>query len=416
VFDSDNWTEIFNAIKKNKLRTFLTGFSISWGIFMFITLLASSNGAKNGVMSTFGSRSVNSVQVWGRSTSMPYKGLSDNRKVDFDQKDYNLVNNQVTEKEYVSAYISAIVSAGFNNNNTTSQFVGVYPEYTHINGVKIKNKQGRFLNDMDIIKQRKVAVVNQRLKEVLYKDENPVGKDLIVNKLHFTVIGVFEETSIIDIEKAYIPLTTAQLLYKGGWGFESIAFTVNNLETEKKNALFVNGLREKFGLLHRFNPKDERAIAVSNQLNNYLQTLGIFNAVTVFIWIIGIGTLFAGIVGISNIMLITVRERTKEFGIRKALGANPSSILKSIILESVLITSLFGYLGMFFGIGLCKLFDSFLEANPEISSLAIFKHPSVDISIAIGAMIVLIIAGVLAGYFPARIAVKIPPVEAMRAE
>lgn len=383
---------------------------------MFITLLASSNGAKNGVMSTFGSRSVNSVQVWGRSTSMPYKGLSDNRKVDFDQKDYNLVNNQVTEKEYVSAYISAIVSAGFNNNNTTSQFVGVYPEYTHINGVKIKNKQGRFLNDMDIIKQRKVAVVNQRLKEVLYKDENPVGKDLIVNKLHFTVIGVFEETSIIDIEKAYIPLTTAQLLYKGGWGFESIAFTVNNLETEKKNALFVNGLREKFGLLHRFNPKDERAIAVSNQLNNYLQTLGIFNAVTVFIWIIGIGTLFAGIVGISNIMLITVRERTKEFGIRKALGANPSSILKSIILESVLITSLFGYLGMFFGIGLCKLFDSFLEANPEISSLAIFKHPSVDISIAIGAMIVLIIAGVLAGYFPARIAVKIPPVEAMRAE
>jgi putative ABC transport system permease protein len=414
MFDLDNWTEIFNAIKRNTLRTFLTGFSISWGILMFIILLASSNGAKNGVMSTFGSRSVNSMQISGRATSMPYKGFSDNRKVKFDQKDNTLIDNRIPEREYISAYISAIVTAGFGNDYTKSQFVGIYPDYTKINGIKIKNNQGRFINEIDIRDQRKVAVINQRLKEILYKDENPVGKDLVVNKLHFTVIGVFEETAVINIAKAYLPLTTAQLLYKGGWGFESIAFTAKDLKTEKKNIQFINNLREKFGLLHQFNPKDERAVDISNQLNVYLQTMGIFNAINIFIWVIGLGTLFSGVVGISNIMLITVRERTRELGIRKALGANPSSILSSIILESVFVTSLFGYIGMFCGLGLSKLFDSFLVSNPEISSLAIFEHPSVDVSVAIGAMVVLIIAGVLAGYFPAKVALQIQPVEAMR--
>lgn len=416
MLDLDNWIEIFNAIKKNKLRTFLTGFSISWSIFMFIILLASSNGAKNGVMATFGSRDVNSILMRGRNTSIPFQGLPESRKIDLDRKDFNLIDEQVVEKEFLSPLVTKTTTATYKSDYTTVRFVGVYPDYTNINGIKIKENQGRFLNEIDLREKRKVAIINQRLKDVLYQGEDPVGKDIIVNKLRFTVIGVFEETASTDVEKAYIPLTTSQMLFNGGWGYTSLAFTVKNLNTEKKNKLFIDDLRRKISLLHQFDPKDEQALSFSDQLDVYLQTLGIFNAVNVFIWVIGIGTLFAGIVGISNIMLITVRERTREFGIRKALGATPTSILKSIIMESVVITALFGYLGMFFGIGTSKLFNWFLENNRELSSLAIFENPSIDIFVAVGAMAILIIAGVLAGYYPAKLAVQIPPVEAMRAE
>jgi len=416
MFDLDNWTEIFSSIRKNKLRTFLTGFSISWSIFMFVILLASSNGAKNGVMTTFGSRDVNSISLFGRTTSVPFNGLSDNRKIELDQKDYDLIMNQVLQMEFISPCINTNATANYKRDYTTVSLVGVYPEYTHINGIKIKDKQGRFLSNLDIDKQRKVAVINQRLKDVLYQNENPVGKDIIINQLRFTVIGVFDETSSSDIEKAYIPFSTSQLLFYGGWGFTSLAFTVKNLDNKKNNELFIKDLRSKLGDLHQFDAQDEQAIDFTDKLDVYLQTLGIFNAVNVFIWVIGIGTLLAGIVGISNIMLITVRERTREFGIRKALGAEPFSILMSIVSESVVITIIFGYFGLFVGIGLSKLFNWFLENNKDLSSLAIFENPSVDISTAIGAMVILIIAGVLAGYFPARLAVKVPAVEAMRAE
>jgi len=416
MFDLDYWTEIFSSIRKNKLRTFLTGFSISWSIFMFIILLSSSNGAKNGVMTTFGSRDVNSISIFGRTTSIPFNGFADNRKIELDKKDFDLINNHILQKEYMSPCINTMGTASFKSDYTSVSLVGVYPEYTHINGIKIKDKQGRFISDLDIQKQRKVAVINQRLKDVLYQNEDPVGKDIIINKLRFTVIGVFEESSSTNIEKAYIPFSTSQLLFYGGWGFTSLAFTIKNLDSKKENELFIKDLRYRLGDLHHFAPEDEQAVDFMDKLDVYLQTLGIFNAVNAFIWIIAIGTLFAGIVGISNIMLITVRERTREFGIRKALGADPYSILYSIVTESLVITTMFGYFGLFVGIAFSKLFNWFLENNKELSALAIFENPSVDVSTAIGSMIILIIAGVLAGYFPARFAVKIPPVEAMRVE
>ncbi|MDR3141711.1 MAG: ABC transporter permease [Tannerellaceae bacterium] len=416
MFDLDSWTEIFSSIRKNKLRTFLTGFSISWSIFMFIILLASSNGAKNGVMTTFGSREVNSISIFGRTTSIPFNGLPDNRQVELDEKDFDLINNQILQKEFISPCINTVATASYKRDYTSVTLVGVYPEYRYINGIKIKDKQGRFISDLDINKQRKTAVINQRLKEVLYQDRNPVGEDIIINKLRFTVVGVFDETSSTNIEKAYIPFSTSQLLFYGGWGFTSLAFTVKNLDTKKSNEQFIKDLRARLGALHQFDSLDEQAVGFSDRLDTYLQTLGIFNAVNVFIWVIGIGTLLAGIVGISNIMLITVRERTREFGIRKALGAKPYSILMNIVIESVVITAMFGYLGLFIGIGLSKVFNWFLENNTAIASLAIFENPSVNVSTAIGAMIILIIAGVLAGYFPARLAVKVPAVEAIRTE
>jgi putative ABC transport system permease protein len=416
MFDIDNWMEIFTSIQKNKLRTFLTGFSISWGIFMFVILLATSNGVRNGISTVFKNRSSNTIQIQGRFTSIPYKGFPDNRKIKLEQKDYDLLKNRTAEKEYLSALIPTDVTISYESNYTSGQCIGVHPEYAVINGITIVGNQGRLINDMDINEKRKVAIVNKRVKEVLYKNENPVGKILLINGLKFTIIGVFEEKAIVDFEKTYIPFTTSQLLFNGGWGFRSLAFTVKNLDTNAKNEQFNKQLIGNLAELHYFDSNDRIAINLTNQLKTYLQTIGIINAIVIFIWIIGLGTLFAGMVGISNIMLITVRERTREFGIRKALGATPSSILSGIILEAVCITTLFGYLGLFLGICVNGAFNSFLKNNPEITELAIFKNPTVNVEIALGAMGVLVIAGVLAGYFPAKQAVKIMPVEAMREE
>lgn len=383
---------------------------------MFIVLLASSNGARNGVMSTFGSRNVNSLSLSGGTTSLAFEGFSDNRRIDLDQKDFELIDREVFSLGLISPCISTRGTAIHGSDYTQVNLVGVSPGYADINGIKIKDRQGRFISDPDMHHRRKVAVINRRLQEVLFQEGPSVGQDIIINQLRFKVIGVYEETASSDIEKAYIPFTTSQLLFYGGWGFTDLAFTLKDIETQKDNDLFIEDLRARLGLLHRFAPEDEQAVDFVNKLHLYLQTIGIFRAVNVFIWVIGLGTLFSGIVGISNIMLITVRERTRELGIRKALGARPLSILKSIVMESVVITVIFGYLGLFVGIGMSKLFGWFLDTHDDIASLAIFENPSVDMSTALGAMILLIIAGVLAGYFPARLAVKIPPIEAMRQE
>ncbi|MDR3219168.1 MAG: ABC transporter permease [Dysgonamonadaceae bacterium] len=414
MFDIDNWAEIFSVIRKNKMRTFLTGFSISWGIFMFCILLASGNGLKNGVMSNFGSRAVNSIEFWGRRTSKPYKGLSENRRIILDDNDLQLIKNQIPEAENVSGTINTSVNISYKTYNTTCEFSGVSPEYMDINGVKIKN--GRFINTMDLRESRKVAVINPRVSEVLFQEDDPVGKQFIAGGLGYTVIGVFKSDDTGNDQSAYIPFTTAQLLYNKGWGIGDIAFTVNGLDTEQANEEFEQLLRQKLAVLHTFDPDDQRPIGISNRLENYLEAMGIFNSISIFIWIIGVGTLLAGVISISNIMLITVRERTREFGIRKALGAKPSAILGSILMESAFITAIFGYIGMFMGVGVGELLNAAIESAEDSQMSYVFQNPTVEVGIAVGAMLVLIVSGIIAGLYPALKAVRISPVEAMREE
>jgi putative ABC transport system permease protein len=415
MFDIDNWTEIFSSIKKNKIRTFLTGFSIAWGIFMFVIMLAASNGAQTGIQAVFAKRTGNILQIQGRFTSIPYEGLPENRNINLNDRDFNRMRNRFVETKYISAMIPVRARMRYGSESTSGNAIGIYPDYNKINGIKIVDGQGRLIHERDMEERRKVAIVNRRLREVLFKNEDPVGKIILINDLPFTVIGVYTENSIVDLEKAYVPFSTAQLLFGGGWGFDNLAFTVQGLRTNRDNEIFDARLREDFAKIHRFHPNDRVAVNMQNELRTYLQTIGIFNAIIIFIWVIGAGTLFAGIVGVSNIMLITVRERTKELGIRKALGARPSSIIKGIILEAVFITSMFGYLGLFLGIWACGLANIWLKNNPDAEKFAIFENPSVDMGTAIAAMVLLIIVGVFAGYFPARHAVQIPPVEAMRA-
>jgi putative ABC transport system permease protein len=416
MFDLENWAEIFSTIKKNKLRTFLTGFSISWGIFMFCILLSSGNGLRNGMLSSFGSRSMNSLEFWGRRTSIPYQGFPEGRNIALDDKDLELIRAQVPEAGYISGSISADVNISYKTFSTTGSFVGVSADYNTFNGIKIKDNQGRFINEADMKNYRKVTVINQRLKEILFQDDDPTGKQIIANGLGYMVIGVFEEDAWGNNEKAYIPFSTAQLLYNKGWGMNSVVFTLHGLDTKEENEAFEKQFRGKLAKLHIFDPEDTRSVGIWNQLQNYLQFKGIFNGISAFIWIIGIGTLIAGIIGVSNIMLITVRERTREIGIRKALGAKPSSILGSILMESIFITSVFGYIGMFLGIGLGEMVSSILESPGMEEASHVIKNPTIEVGVAVGAMLALIFSGLIAGYFPALKAVKIQPVVAMKEE
>jgi putative ABC transport system permease protein len=369
-------------------------------------------------MSNFGSRAVNSFQFWGRRTAKPYNGLPDGRTINLDKRDLNLLENRVPEALTVSGIIEVSVSISYNTYNTSCSFQGINPDFKDINGVKIVGERGRFINAIDMKDCRKVAVINQRIKEVLFQDDDPVGKQIIAGGLGYTVIGVFEENTWGRDEKAYIPFSTALALYNKGKEVDEIAFTLTGLETQAENDDFEEDLRGKLADLHIFDPEDTRSIGMWNQLEGYLQTIGIFNGVSVFIWIIGVGTLLAGIISISNIMLITVRERTREFGIRKALGAKPASILGNILMESVFITTIFGYIGMFMGVGLGELVSAGLESAAAASPDAptIFLNPTVEVNVAIAAMSILIVSGVLAGFYPALKAVKISPVEAMREE
>lgn len=417
MFDLDNWLEIFNTIKKNKLRTFLTGLSVAWGIFMLIILLGSGNGLKNGVASNFGDWSVNNVEFWGRRTSMAYNGLPNNRRIRLDERDLELVEKQLKGVNNITASINTTVNTSYGEETSTCNMQGIAPAYKDISGVRIKDGQGRFINDVDMKDRRKVIVINQRVKEVLFNNTNPIGKVIIANKLGFTVIGVYEGNDWGDEEKGYIPFTTAQYLFNKGWGFHDLIFDIKGIQTEEEYDAFEADLRSRLAKLHQFNPEDRRAIGIWNNLKNYLQTMGIFNGINFFVWFIGIGTLFAGIIGVSNIMLIAVRERTREFGIRKALGAKPFSILQLILMESIFITSVFGYIGMFLGILITEAVSSGMQAmGGNSDDMTMFKDPTVGVDVALGAVVILIIAGVLAGYFPARKALKITAVEAMRAE
>lgn len=418
MFDLDLWQEILNTIRTNKLRTFLTGFSVAWGIFMLIILLSAGNGLKNGVTSNFAGRATNTVEVWGGRISIPHKGLPMGRRIRLDNKDVELVNTRVPGAGNTGADLWKSGVATFQNEFTSCQMRGVYPSMQLIGDIDVQ-PGGRFINAVDMRERRKVALINERLKTTLFKNENPIGRHIKILGSMFQVVGVYElNNSWGNNNTMYIPFSTAQQLFNRGYGVNSVSFTIDGLNTRAANERFNAELRKNFAELHRFNPTDLRAVGIYNQMENYLQTMSIFNGITLFLWIIGIGTLTAGVVGVSNIMLITVRERTKEFGIRKALGAPPASILRLILLESVLITGLFGYVGMVMGVGVSELINMLLEANRSAGAEnpPILKNPTVDLNIALLATLVLMLAGVVAGYFPARKAIRITAVEAMRAE
>ena len=417
MFDFDSIREIFSTIGKNKLRTFLTSFAVAWGIFMLIILLAAGNGLKNGVTSNFSRRAQNSVTLWPGWTSMAYKGLPTNRQIKFDQKDYDLIRNKIPEVEYVSVRLSQRVTLSYEKEYGSWDIDGVSQDASIINNLKVANGNGRFLNKMDVDNRRKVIVLSPDMKKVLFKDKDPIDQYVIAdNNIAYQVIGVYDNEDIYDNNPpGYIPFITAQMLYNKGYGFRRIDFTVVGLPTKEANEKFVERLRQRMGTLHNFDPADRSALYVRNTAEDMLEAQSIFFIITAFIIVIGIASLLAGIVGVGNIMLITVKERTKEIGIRKAIGATPFSVLKLIIFESILITTVAGYIGIVIGVGITEGISTIM-ANAPSDGPSIFKDPTVDLSTVIWATVVLIVAGTIAGLIPALKATKVSPIEAMRAE
>ncbi len=420
MFDFDDLHEIWSTIKKNKLRTFLTGFAISWGIFMLIVLLASGNGLRNGIAYNFRYMADNTVFCNSRYTTKPYKGYLPNRRILFTEKDLLAIKRDHPEVDLISATNYRSDTITYNKEFLVGDIQAVHADYASILYTPIQS--GRFINELDIMGKRKVIVLPPQMVKILFRDSvKPIGQFVKLGNLMFHVVGITEEQNTSDTPPAFIPFTTGQSLYEGGYRIQRFTFTLKGINTEAASEDFEERFRERMARRHQFDPTDMNAISMYNSGNEFRMWQGMNNGIALFIWIIGIGTLMAGIVGVSNIMLITVRERTKEFGIRKAIGAKPSSILQLIIVESVLVTAIFGYIGMVTGIGLTELINYGMEmagvnSGAGMEDNTVFHNPTVDLWTAVAATVVLVIAGVLAGYFPARKAVKISAVEAMRME
>lgn len=421
MLDFDNFREIWSTVKKNKLRTFLTGFSVAWGIFMLIVLLGAGNGLKNGIMHNFQRWASNRVETWPRYASKPYKGMQTNRRIEFKDDDLEALKRQNPEVGLVSGVLYQSDTLSYGEEYNSYSLNGVHPAKSVIDNIKMTVGNGRFINDVDVLQKRKVIVLSPRMKEVLFRGQEPLGKYVNAGDVAFQVIGVYKDEDNNNDAPAYIPFTTAQALYNSGYGLDNIIFTLNGIKNKEEYDAFEKRFRTQMGLRHRFDPEDLRAIGIWSTLEDFTMLNGMLNGIALFIWVIGIGTLTAGIVGVSNIMLITVRERTREFGIRKAIGASPFSILKLIIVESIIITAVFGYIGMVTGIGVTEGINAAMEAmnagkSMSQDDMSVFRDPTVSLNIALSATGLIIVAGVLAGYFPARKAVKITAIEAMRTE
>jgi putative ABC transport system permease protein len=410
MLDLDTWQEIFDTIRANKLRSFLTGFSVAWGIFMLIVLLGSGVGLGNGVEYQFRDDAVNSIWVRPGQTSIPYKGLQPGRNVQLTNEDHDDIRTGVNGVEHITSrfYIGGSVRVRYREETGSFDVRAVHPDHLYLEKTIVT--EGRFLNPLDIREHRKVAVIGNKVKDALFKAEPAIGKQIEINGVAFQVVGVFrDEGAEREMEKIYLPISTSQRAFGGGNRISQIMMTTGQAPLEDTAAMATE-IHRRVATHHTFSVDDPRAVDVSNNNEEFVRFLGVIQGIRLFVWVVGLGTLLAGIVGVSNIMLITVRERTREIGIRKALGATPRSIILLIIQESVLITSVAGYVGLLLGIAVLEI------ASRSLPSNGFFLNPEVDLAVALEAMLLLIAAGLIAGFIPARRAAAVRPVEALRNE
>jgi putative ABC transport system permease protein len=418
MFDVDVWQEIFSTIKKNKLRTFLTGFSVAWGIFMLMILLGSGNGLQNGVKEQFADNSVNIMWMWTGETSIPYHGLKEGREIKFKNDDYTFLKEKESDLLEVSSrfYLPGTIMYTYKNEYGSFETSSCQPALKEMEKVVIVS--GRFINDLDMTDFRKVIVIGDNIRKALFKDEDPMGKYVKLNNVPFKVVGVSFDKKRQNERTAYIPVSTAQRIFNGADRVHTFAVTTKMVKTAEEAEAITERVRQDMALRHNFDPKDKRAMGSFNMLTEYIRTMKIFQAIKIFVWIIGIGTLIAGIVGVSNIMLILVKERTREIGIRKALGASPASVIGLVLLESILITTVAGYIGLLFGVSIMEGINLLIEQMLATGGGdgMFFRNPTVDFFTAIISTLILIVSGALAGYLPARKAANVKPIEALRDE
>jgi len=404
MFDIEKWNEILETLSKNKLRTFLTSFAVFWGIFMLVILLGAGNGLQNGVMNQFNTDAKNAIWIWGGQTNLAYKGLKPGRRIQLENADLQFVED-IKGADNTSARITIRnATVVFNNIDGAFQIDAVNPGNQFIENCKIV--KGRYINQNDIKEYRKVTSIGMSIVDELYKDVEPVGTYINLNGIPFKVVGVYSEERENEQRRAYIPLSTGQRVFASENRLENVQLTTGDLTLEESRVV-ADDIRQHLATNHLFDINDRRAVNVHVDAENFQEVMNIMLGIRIFIMIIGAGTIVAGIVGVSNIMTIVIKERTKEIGVRKALGATPLSITAMVLQESIFITSIAGYFGLLAGVGLLEGIGPFIESD-------FFTNPEVDVNIAIGTTIILVIAGALAGFFPARRAASIKPVVALR--
>lgn len=413
--------EIWSTSKRNKLRTSLTGFAVAWGIFMLIFLLGAGNGLINAQLQQSTRFLANSMRVFPGETSKAYKGLKEGRSITLNDKDI-LISNK-TYGQYVDDVGGRLeqynVNINYGDNYVASQsLVGVAPTHPKID--KTEMIAGRFINEIDMKEQRKNVMLSRSQAKELCKDyRSLVGKNVKISNLNFQVVGIYKDDESRNNTEAFIAYSTIKTIYAKGDDAGSLEFTIKNLKTREDNKQFEKNYRASINNNHQAAPDDERTIWLWNRYMDNIQMNQGIAIMQTALWIVGLFTLLSGIVGVSNIMLITVKERTREFGVRKAIGAKPWSILKLIITESIIITSFFGYIGMVCGVAANEIMDATIghtTVDTGLFKAAMFVNPTVGIGTCIGATITIVIAGTIAGLIPAIKAARIRPIEALRAE
>ncbi len=408
MFDLDKWQEIFNSINRHRTRTILTAIGVFWGIFMLVLLMGAGQGLQNGVEHQFRDDALNSVWVRRGTTSLPYKGLATGRFLRFTNEDYTALKTNHKEIDHITGrfYLSGDQLIKYKNKSFSYNVRSVHPGHQVLENTIVTH--GRYLNDTDIEEKRKVAVIGKIVKENLFEEEDAIGKEVTLGGIVYVVVGVFEDTGgEWEMRNVYIPISTAQQLYAGTDEIHQLMFTLGDLSVEETKVI-ENEIRADFAARHNFDVEDRRAIRIFSLAEEYQEFKSLFFMINSFIWFVGIGCIIAGVIGVSNIMLIVVKDRTKEIGIRKALGATPQSIIGMILMESIFITAFAGYLGL--------AFSSFTIYAMSFVEVEFFRNPQVNLGVAITATIILIIAGTLAGLIPALQAARINPVEAMKAD
>ena len=413
--------EIWSTSKRNKLRTSLTGFAVAWGIFMLIFLLGAGNGLINAQLQQSTRFLANSMRVFPGETSKAYKGLKEGRSITLNDRDI-LISNQ-TYGQYVDDVGGRLeqynVNINYGDNYVASQsLVGVAPTHPKID--KTELIAGRFINEIDMKDQRKNVVLSRSQAKELCKDyRSLVGKNVKISNLNFQVVGIYKDDESRNNTEAFIAYSTIKTIYAKGDDAGSLEFTIKNLKTREDNEQFEKNYRASINNNHQAAPDDDRTIWLWNRYMDNIQMNQGIAIMQTALWIVGLFTLLSGIVGVSNIMLITVKERTREFGVRKAIGAKPWSILKLIITESIIITSFFGYIGMVCGVAANEIMDATIghtTVDTGLFKAAMFVNPTVGLGTCIGATIAIVIAGTIAGLIPAIKAARIRPIEALRAE
>lgn len=410
MLDRELWLEIFEALGKNPLRTMLTALSVAWGIFVLVLLLAAGAGLEHSAEWHFRDDAVNSIWVYPGRRSQPHRGHEVGRPVQLTNQDHIQLQARVRGVDHITSRFDRDRAFFVRHGNHVASFDvrACHPDHLYLERTQVV--RGRFLNVLDLRERRKVAVIGRAVVETLFSGGDALGQWIDVGGTAYRVIGVFEdEGGEGELRKIYVPITTAQMVYGGGERVDQIMFTVGGANAEASD-IIEKDTRELLAGRHAFSSRDRHAVWIRNNLQNYREITSVLQAIRVFVWFTGLGTILAGIVGVSNIMLISVKERTREIGLRKALGATRVSMLRLVLQEAVLLTTAAGYLGLVTGVVVVEIYNRYLPVFEG------FRHPTVDIGTALWATVVLIVAGVAAGAVPALRAARINPVTALRDE